>query len=234
MSEFAYVGNELDLFSMAQNWKAYWSARVRPFIRGDVVEVGAGIGANTRLLDSGGGAWMCLEPDHRLIRQLAAHLGGAERYEIVCGTLQDLEERRKFDTIIYIDVVEHIQDDRSELKLAASRLRLDGRIILLCPAHQQLYTPFDEAIGHFRRYNRRSLREIGPSGMRLERVEYLDSVGLAASLANRLLLRQSMPTRGQIQLWDQLMVPVSRMLDGLLFHRAGKSIVAVWKKESER
>jgi hypothetical protein len=61
-------------------------------------------------------------------------------------------------------------------------------------------------------------------------MRYLDSVGLAASLANRTLLRQSIPTARQIMIWDRLMVPMSRILDPLLGYRAGKSILAVWSR----
>ena len=67
MSDFTYVGEELDLFAQARNWKRYWSDQVRPFVTGAVLEVGAGIGTNTRLLDTPGATrWTCLEPDQRL------------------------------------------------------------------------------------------------------------------------------------------------------------------------
>ena len=62
------------------------------------------------------------------------------------------------------------------------------------------------------------------------KVIYLDSVGLLASLSNRAMLRQHMPTARQIAIWDRLMVPMSRLLDPLLFHRLGKSVLAVWRK----
>ena len=61
---------------------------------------------------------------------------------------------------------------------------------------------------------------------------YLDSVGMLASGANRLLLSQAMPTERQILTWDRLMIPVSRVLDPLLGYTVGKSILGVWKRES--
>jgi SAM-dependent methyltransferase len=235
VTDFEYVGTELDLFSTVHNWKSYWSSRVRPFITGDVLEVGAGIGSNTRFLDAGGnGRWVCLEPDRRLTVQLEKNLaqtGSARRHEIVCGTLATLEPSDTFDTIIYIDVVEHIQDDRQEMQAAARRVRAGGRIIVLSPAHQWLFTPFDAQIGHFRRYNRPMMRAVSPPDLRLERLFYLDSVGLALSLANLLLLRQSMPTKAQLQVWDRCVIPVSRVVDRCLFSSIGKTIVGVWRKD---
>jgi hypothetical protein len=57
---------------------------------------------------------------------------------------------------------------------------------------------------------------------------YLDAVGMAASMANRLLLRASMPTQGQILFWDRVLVPASRVIDPLLARSVGKSVVAIW------
>jgi hypothetical protein len=102
-------------------------------------------------------------------------------------------------------------------------------VIVLAPAHQWLFTPFDSAIGHFRRYTRKTLAAAAPPELHTEKLIYLDAVGLAASLANRLLLKQSMPTHAQIQTWDRLMVPISRLLDPLLGNRAGKSVLGIWR-----
>ena len=232
MSEFKYVGSELDLFAAVWNWKAYWSQQIQPFLRGDILEVGAGIGSNTRLLaPSGSGRWVCLEPDPELTRQLVKHFGETETrrsYETVCGTLESLAGQ-KFDTIIYIDVLEHIANDREELNRAASHLRPGGHLIVLSPAHQRLFSPFDAAIGHFRRYNRPMLRMISPENLRLERMRYLDCAGLILSAANMLLLRQSMPTKAQLRFWDQWIVPISRVVDKLFLYSVGKTIIAVWR-----
>jgi SAM-dependent methyltransferase len=235
LTDFKYAGNELDLFAAVRNWKAYWSSKIRPFVAGDVLEAGAGIGSNTPFLDSGGmGRWVCLEPDVELGAQLAANLKAAasgRTYETVFGRVQDLDFGSKFDTILYVDVLEHIEDDRRELEDAASRLRRGGRIIVLSPAHQWLFSPFDAAIGHFRRYDRAMLRRISPSGLRLERLFYLDSAGLLLSCANLLLLRQSMPTKAQLRIWDSWVIPLSRVLDRCVLNSVGKSIVGIWRRE---
>jgi SAM-dependent methyltransferase len=199
--------------------------------------VGAGTGSNTEFLSTGSaGRWVCLEPDPRLLDQLRQKLEAEARrnYETVCGTLRAIDSAWQFDTIIYVDVLEHIEDDRGELRLAAAHLRPGGRVIVLSPAHQWLFTPFDAAIGHFRRYNRDMLRSISPPELRVEKLMYLDSVGMLASAANRLLLRQSMPTEAQLQFWDSRIIPVSRVFDVILRNSLGKSIVGVWRKPNER
>jgi SAM-dependent methyltransferase len=233
VSEQEYCGKELHLFAAVRTWKRYWSETIREYISGDVLEVGAGTGANTEFLDSGAAArWVCLEPDPNLLAQLRQTLEGILRrnYETICGTMRTLGPTRQFDTIIYIDVLEHIEDDRGELELAAAHLRPGGRVIVLSPAHQWLFTPFDAAIGHFRRYNRTMLGQVSPPALHLEKLIYLDSVGMLASAANRLFLRQSMPTADQLRFWDKCIIPVSRVLDRLVRHSLGKSILAVWRK----
>ena len=235
-TEFKYVGSELDLFAAVKNWKSYWSSQVRPFLHGDVLEVGAGLGANTPYLQSRRN-WTLGLPRTRFTTcrstcsQRKPSPAGASECEVLCGTLQTVKGRQ-FDTIVYIDVLEHIENDCKELETAARLLRPGGRIIVLAPAHQRLFTPFDAAIGHFRRYDRKMLRSISPAGVRLEKLWYLDSAGLLLSGANRLFLKQSMPTKEQLRVWDTFVIPVSRVLDQLTFGRLGKSIVAVWRRDS--
>jgi 2-polyprenyl-3-methyl-5-hydroxy-6-metoxy-1,4-benzoquinol methylase len=233
MSDFRYVGSELDLFAAVLNWKDYWSSQIRPFVKGDVLEVGAGIGSNTRLLDSGIAArWVCLEPDPELIGQLEKNLGEGKpwrAYEAVCGTLASLPDQQ-FDTIVYIDVLEHIENDQGELKQAASHLRPGGCLIVLSPAHQRLFSPFDAAIGHFRRYNRAMLRAISPASLQVDQMRYLDAAGLVLSAANAILLRQSMPTKSQLQFWDNWVIPISRAVDRMLAYSLGKTIIAIWRR----
>ena len=99
---------------------------------------------------------------------------------------------------------------------------------MLAPAHQFLFSEFDAAIGHRRRYNAVSLTAVTPPRCQLRTCFMLDSVGFLASLANRFMLAAAMPSPRQITFWDNVLVPVSRVLDSVTGHKFGKSIVAVW------
>jgi SAM-dependent methyltransferase len=231
-TEIPYVGDELELFSHALNWKATLRRQISPFLGRRVLEVGAGIGATTRMLCDGTQEhWRCLEPDAAMARLLEAQVLNRELPQCCqaqAGTIADVDE--PFDSLIYIDVLEHIPEDRAEIALAAEKVRPGGYIIVLSPAHQHLYTAFDKRIGHCRRYSKRMLAALTPASLVIERLRYLDCVGYFASLANRLMLRQSMPTLSQIRIWDGLMVPVSRILDPLLSYGFGKSVLCIWRK----
>jgi hypothetical protein len=146
------------------------------------------------------------------------------------GTVADVDRRSRFDAILYIDVLEHIEDDRREAERAAALLSQGGSLIVLSPAFPLLYSEFDRALGHFRRYTRRSLAAVMPPTLTRRRLEYLDSVGFLASLGNRLLLKQELPTARQIALWDRVMVPASRVVDPVLARGFGRSVLAVYER----
>jgi 2-polyprenyl-3-methyl-5-hydroxy-6-metoxy-1,4-benzoquinol methylase len=231
---FSYVGQELEIFATARTWKGYWRSQITEFITsGRVLEVGAGIGANTALLcHAGVHHWVCLEPDASLTNRLRSvvqqqRLANCDVRDGGIGTLGATE---CFDAILYIDVLEHIADDRAELEKAFHHLAPGGALIILAPAHQWLFSPFDAAIGHFRRYNRRTLELAIPAALQRQFVKYLDSVGLLASTMNRYLLRQSHPTSRQIEFWDRRLVTASKIVDPLLMYSAGKSILGVWRR----
>jgi SAM-dependent methyltransferase len=230
-----YQGTELELFQHAVNWKGYYAKRFRPFIQGDVLEVGAGIGGTTPFLCRGGETrWTCLEPDPLLADVLrraypAGHINGVP-LRVESGTVAELPLGARFDTIIYIDVLEHIDADVQELARAVAHLSQGGHLIVLSPAHQFLYSEFDRAVGHFRRYSVSQLRALAPPGTRLIRAQYLDSVGALLSLLNRFLLKQRQPRAVQIAFWDRYVLSLSRITDYALNRVLGRSVIAVWRR----
>lgn len=231
-----YIGEELELFKVAHNWKNYYRNIISPYLTGDVLEVGAGIGATTEhLVNNTVHSWLCLEPDPALAQQITQALE-QKKLPSVCklqiGTTGDMPETNRFDAIIYIDVIEHIEDDAGELQRAYSLLKPGGHLVILVPAHNWLFSPFDTAIGHFRRYNKSMLRTAVPAQLQQVRLSYLDSVGLLASTANKLLLKKSYPTVQQIKFWDRTMVPVSKLTDSLLGFSIGKSVLGIWQKKA--
>src|SRR5438105_3773030 len=137
-----YIGSELELFAAATNWKAYFSNALAPFIGGRVLEVGAGIGSNIRLLHTPAVLqWTSVEPDPDLARRITERIALGELPEscrVLVGTIESIEATSQFDTVFYIDVLEHIADDAAELNCAANYLAHDGNLVVPAPAHQFL------------------------------------------------------------------------------------------------
>lgn len=237
-SDQDYVGEELTLFAEAKVWKAYVARQIAPFFGPDVLEVGAGMGATTEALlptaqAAGLRRWLCLEPDPTLRAEVEERIRDGD-LPPVCeargGTIESLPAESMFDTILYMDVLEHIEDDGGEVAAAAQRLKPGGHLVVLAPAHDALFTPFDEAVGHFRRYDRGKMLRLDPPGTRRVHLRYLDSVGMAASAGNRFVLSSAMPTARQLWVWDRVMVRLSKLFDPLFGYRLGKSILGVWRR----
>jgi len=227
MSE-VYQGTELELFATARNWKSYVAASLRPYIRGRVLDVGAGIGGNIPyLINPSVTDWVALEPDPRLAATIETTACAGR--DVIVGTIETVPAETKFDTILYMDVLEHIADDRHEIEAAARLLAPGGCIVVLAPAHQFLFSPFDTAVGHYRRYNLKQLGALRPARATTEVCRFMDCVGFLASMANRVVLRESDPTVRQIAVWDRLMVRASRVLDPCFNYRLGKSALVVWR-----
>jgi SAM-dependent methyltransferase len=226
-----YPGKELDVFAEAQNWKRYFADLLRPFVIGRVLEVGAGIGATTKaLFHSGVTSWTCLEPDPNLAGRLRETVDAlSPKPSVIVGTIDEASGVGPFDTILYIDVLEHIEDDAEEMRRAAARLDRGGKLIVLAPAFQWLYSEFDRSIGHHRRYTRKSLRSVFPNRLREKEIFYADALGASLSFANRTVIRTSSPRLGDIKLWDRYIIPMSRIIDPVIARSFGRSVIAVYE-----
>jgi ubiquinone/menaquinone biosynthesis C-methylase UbiE len=232
---YHYPGKELHLFGETGKWKQYLADKLKDHINGDVLEVGAGIGETTPyLLNEKVKHWTCLEPDKELFRQLQKKLNNKELpifCEAIYGRVHDLPHGLTFDTILYIDVLEHIEDDKSELCQSMIYLKKGGHLIVLSPAYQILYGPFDKAIGHYRRYKKNTLRKAADvPDLIEEKMFYIESSGIFLLLLNKYLIKKKYPTKRDIWIWQTLFIPISKVLDKILFYNLGKSIIGIWQK----
>jgi len=234
MTQMEYAGSELSAFAEARNFHLYYMRLFGERLRGDVLEVGAGLGTFTEeILNAGVSHLTVCEPDSKMADQLAKTFAG--RAHVVPGGIRDVPAASGlFDAIVYVDVMEHIEDDRAEMMAAWERLKEGGALMIGGPAHSWLYSPFDASIGHYRRYDRRSVEQLVAScdGLDLEQFQYFDCLGMALSLGNKWLSRQSLPTRGQVKFWNDVVLPFSRRIDPVLRYRLGKSFVAVARRKN--
>jgi len=227
-----YIGTELELFSLAANWKKYWFDKIKIYLSGSILDVGAGIGSTLNMFsDKDFDSYTALEPDSNNCIKISTnkHIDNfRSKLDIVNGSIVDIE--KKFNTIIYIDVLEHIKDDKNELLLASQCLLPGGKIIVLSPAYNFLYSSFDKHVGHYRRYNKKELKLLKPDDLNIDRIFYLDSFGILASLVNRYFLHSEIPSVNQINFWDSIIVPISKVLDIITFFHFGKTVLAIYSK----
>ncbi len=164
--------------------------RARPFLGARVVDVGAGVGTFTALAAEAGADVIAVEPVPEFAAVLRERFEGADRVEVVQGTVSALGHRT-LDSIVCLNVLEHIEDDATTLRQFVELLMPGGRLLLLVPAHPRLYGGYDRAAGHVRRYSKQLLRErLGQAGFEIETLRHVNPVGALGRLV-RVGLRSS-------------------------------------------
>jgi len=208
-----------------------------PYLRGRVLEVGAGAGTITRKLverfpDM---SIVALEPADNMFAQLEPYAALAPRVEARKETLVDYGPRASgsFDAALYVNVLEHIEEDEKEVRMAADALRPGGALLVFGPALERLYSLLDHKAGHYRRYSLGRLRRLADAaGLRVVSLYYFDVLGVLPYLVVYGWLHRTSIGSSTVWGYDRLMVPLSRWIQRLLRHPPlGKNVVLVAVKE---
>jgi 2-polyprenyl-3-methyl-5-hydroxy-6-metoxy-1,4-benzoquinol methylase len=208
----------------ANNYHAWIVEEIKPYLGKTTAEVGAGIGNISKLLEKHVEHLTAFEPNNNLIQKLKMSLNGKST---IINSI--LTPKLTFDSIVYINVLEHIKNDRIELLKARNALTDNGHLIIFVPALQWLYSDFDRSIGHYRRYNKKQLTTlIKEAGFEVIKAKYLDMPGILPWLINFTLLGKSLNERSA-RTYDKL-VPLVRFGEGLINPPIGKNLLVVGKR----
>ena len=227
---FAYSGEELDALAGAVNYYPWIVRRFAPYLGERIVEAGAGIGTFAgHLLEAAPAAHLTLvEPAENNYPHLAAAYAAHPRVRTVHGYLGDAGETGSADTVVAVNVMEHVADDGAFLRTAHGLLAPGGHLLLYVPALPAIYGTLDEAFEHHRRYTRRGLDAALRGGaFRPLRVAYTNLPGVAAWwLSGRVLRRRTVSAR-DARLYDRWMIPWIAALERVWTPPAGQSLIAV-------
>jgi SAM-dependent methyltransferase len=220
---------EFAALAQARNYRRALFAEFGPFLRGDVVEVGAGIGQMTGHLValSGVNRAVAVEPDPRFC---ARHRAQFPAHELVEGTVANLPAGTACNAVLSINVLEHIRDDEDELRRYAGLLfNRRGVLCLFVPARTEIYAPIDKDFGHFRRYSRAELRrKLINAGFEVVRLHYFNCVGYFAWWVSFCLLRKRRMGVRQVRFYDRLIFPVVHALESRVIRPPfGQNLMAV-------
>ena len=132
-----------------------------------------------------------------------------------------------------MDVLEHIEDDEKEINRALEQLKPGGNIIFFIPAYQFLYSDFDKAIGHVKRYTKHFFLTFKrDKKISITELKYFDSIGFFMALLNKLFNKDKIETIGLgIKIWNKLIF-LSKIMDLIFFNKFGKSLLCIMKKNS--
>jgi SAM-dependent methyltransferase len=206
-----------------------------PYLGRDVAEVGAGSGNVAELLlQLGIDRLTAIEPSREMFRMLRDRLAGEPRATTVHGRLGDpgAELLPSFDSVVYLNVLEHVADDAGELRRARRCLRPHGHLCLFVPALPYLYGRSDEAVGHLRRYDRAGLRTtVQDAGFRVVRLRYFDAAGVLPWFVYARLLRREL-NGPDVAFYDRWVVPVARAFERVIPPPIGKNLLCIAVPES--
>lgn len=221
----------LERLATAVRYNRWMFDRLRPWVGSRVLEVGAGIGnLSAFLVDRE--RLVLTDTRSEYLDRLRARFAGHPNVAVARLYLPDDDDAlagQSFDTVICLNVLEHVADDVGSLHTILKLIGEGGRLVLLVPALPALYGTLDEALGHHRRYTRAELAaKFGAAGFRLRHIEYFNLASAPGWwFAGRVLRRRVIPG-GSFRLYDAL-VPLFR-LERFLPWRLGQSLIAVGER----
>ncbi|HSX16793.1 MAG TPA: methyltransferase domain-containing protein [Patescibacteria group bacterium] len=234
---FDYEGEDFEAMSLAVKYYAWIVDTIKPHLGSHIVEIGAGAGVFSQfLLDRAKPKTLTLvEPSKRNHNKLKQNIASTKKTKVstINSYLKGNEKalKDKVDTFVYINVLEHVQDDHEEMKRVADTLQKGGKAIIFVPALRGLYSEFDKSIGHYRRYNKKRLKSLAESaGMEVVTIRYMDMIGIFPWWLSMVIMKNKKLKPGLVRLYDTLSVPFIRTLEGIIEAPVGKNVLLVAKK----
>jgi SAM-dependent methyltransferase len=223
----------------AVNYFAWQARLVKPELGQRVVEIGCGSGNFTgMLLDRE--AVFALDVDPECIERIRQRFRDrANLRTAVCNASEllveqaVLDEVRQFrpDSLVCLNVLEHIQDDRGALRGMAAILPPGGVIVLIVPAFESLYGPIDRNLGHHRRYSRASITRLAQDcGLGIRKLRYMNCAGFFGWWWNARVFKREAQSERQIAFFDRFMVPIVSRIEARVGPPFGQSLFVVLKK----
>ena len=224
-----YPETATERFDNANFHIRYCLSFIKKYIKGDILEIGAGCGSFTRnYIKTDFKNITLTELDKKNIQDLNRKFKNFKNVKVLNTTINKIEN--EYDTILYLHVLEHIKDDQDEIREATKRLKKGGHLLIMVPAHQKIYSNLDRAVGHYRRYERKFFKE-ELTNLKRVRLFSLDIIGYLLYFLNKIFFKEEIfPSSLKIFIWDKICTPLTAIIDRLTNYNYGKCIIAIYKK----
>ena len=199
-----------------------------------VIEVGCGLGNFTQhLIDRE--IVVATDIESSCTALLAARFPKSDNLVIHTASVLSPEfasmERYKPDSVVCLNVLEHVEDDTLALHQMHHVLQAGGRVALIVPAFMALYGPIDRLLGHYRRYSKKSIVRLAhATGFNVIALRYMNTVGCLGWWVNSHILRKTEQSETQIKLFDRWVVPIMRRAEDVLPPPFGQSLFVILEK----
>ena len=230
---FLYSGTELDAMSEAREYRRWILSYFKPFLGQHILEVGAGTGEFSQLLleEAEGARLNVQEPAANLFPLLERRFSGMPQVRVIDEPFSaDCCDLFPVDTIVMVNVLEHVENDREYLQTIRRMLPAGGHLLLFIPATPAIFGSLDRAFDHYRRYTKKELSEkLCEAGFRIEKIRHFNFVGIAAWFTAGRLLNKKTVRAGEVRFYDRWIVPMASRLENRWEPPLGQSLLAVAK-----
>ena len=228
----AYPETASERFEKANFWIKYTIFKIRKYLKDDILEVGAGWGSFTKSYMKNLNSITLTDTDDDNFNILNKNFFGEKKIKVLKSLTKDIN--KKFNSIIYLNVLEHIEEDKLEIETALEKLNNGGYLVILVPAHQKMYSKLDKAVGHFKRYDMDFFKKNHFKNAKIVKLHFLDILGYLLYHLNKTFFKdETYPSNLKIFIWDKIFTPVTIIIDYLTGYKFGKNILCVYKKTSD-
>lgn len=222
----------LDHLGNATRFNEWVYSRFRHQLGRSILEIGCGSGNFTVLMAANGHQVTGCDIHAPYVAEAAMRLAQYPAAKAILADATVADFGQAYDTVVMLDVLEHVQDDAGLLRRLRAILPAGGHLILKVPAFSFLFCDMDRAIGHFRRYSKASLRQcLEEAGFKIVEQNYFNIAAMAGWFINGRLLGRVTPPEGQIAAFERL-VPLLRRFERVFRLPLGASLIATAKVRS--
>lgn len=233
IEHFDYDGSDLDAMAAAANYPRWIIEEFKPYMGKNVAEVGAGRGNFAHfLLETELEHLVTFEPSRRMHQKLSNRFEGEKRVGAINAYFPDAANgfSEAFDSVIYNNVMEHVEDDEGELRAVLKTLKPGGHVLIYVPALEWLFSEFDKSLGHFRRYQKRKgIELLERTGFQVREAKYADALGILPWLVCMKILGMSL-SNNSVSLYDRIGIPFTRAVEKIVTPPIGKNLLLIGQK----
>lgn len=226
-----YNGWELQSFDNAEKFRKYQLEIIRKYIRNKkILDVGSGSGGLIKYYQMETKNISIFEPSKNLYNKIKKKFKNSK----INYFNNKNKIKQKYDSILYMDVIEHIEDYENEINFILKKINKKGFLIINVPAFNFLYTDFDKSVGHIKRFTKKDFYYLSKKfNLKIKKLEYYDSIGFILIFLSKYLLAFYLKTRNvstNVKIWNFL-IPLSKKIDKILYNKIGKSLICVLEKK---
>ena len=221
----------LERFDKAGLWISYVVIKIKKFLKNDILEVGAGFGSFTRGYMKNFHSITLTDMDDNSFNLLKKNFVNDQNVNVIKSSTENIN--KKFNTILYFNVLEHVKEDILEINAALKKLNKGGHLIILVPAHQKMYGKLDKAVGHYKRNNIDFFKKNKFKNSKIIKLYFLDIFGYFLYNLNKTFFKEeTYPSNLKIFIWDKICTPLTIIADYITGYKFGKNILCIYQKIS--